>query len=192
MTRSAWGRHSMTVSSLLSYCLATPSATFFRLPARKCSTTAETTYEAGPSSSTLIAAWCVLQTAVVGHNDRELWFFVGLSVMWIVCGSGSQAVAAPISETRVGELMCGLLRCIRAIHQARHSTAQNQTFSAALSTSRLAEGSDRWYLEHPNLPKRATCESPLSHPFPVFISSSSGVFVTLPPSRFPRLSLVWC
>ena len=35
-------------------------------------------------------------------------------MMWIVCGSGSYAVAAPISETRVGELVCGLLRCIRA------------------------------------------------------------------------------
>ena len=61
------GRHSMTVSSLLAYCIATPSAriagspsmrkiTFFRLHARKCSTTAETTYVAGPFSSTLIAA----------------------------------------------------------------------------------------------------------------------------------------
>ena len=106
--------------------------TFFRLHARKCSTTAETTYVAGPFSSTLIAAimprtmskhvedgeqllaWGVRHKTVVGHDDRELWFFVGLSVIWIVCGSGSYAVAASFSETRVCELVRGLLRCIRA------------------------------------------------------------------------------
>ena len=60
-------------------------------------------------------AWCVLHKAAVGYDDGELWFFVWLSVMWTVCGSGSYAVAAPISGACVWvcELARGLLRCIR-------------------------------------------------------------------------------
>ena len=136
------GRNSMTVSSLMACCIATPNAripssptmrkiTFFRRHARKCSTTAETTFVAGHFSSTLIAAiipramsstskmlknslpGAFLRKTEVGHDDRELKFFVGLYVMRIGCGSGSYAVAAPVSETRVCEPLRGLLRHIR-------------------------------------------------------------------------------
>ena len=57
-------------------------------------------------------ARCILHTAVLRHDDRKLWLFVWLSVVWIVCSSGSHAVAAPVAETRVREVVRGLLRWI--------------------------------------------------------------------------------
>ena len=38
--------------------------------------------------------------------------FVWLSVMWIISSSGSHTIAAPVSETRVRELVRGLIRWI--------------------------------------------------------------------------------
>ena len=80
----------------------------------------------------------------VDHDDRELWFFVWSSVMWIVCGSGSHAVAAPDAETRVHELVRGLLRCIWTDGNALTSgfPVFLSSLSAALSMFQLAEGSD--------------------------------------------------
>ena len=89
--------------------------TFFPLHARKCSTTAETTYAPGPFSSTLISAIMPMamssipknennslpgascakqQSAMMIGNSGSLY---GLSVMGIVCGSGSHAIAAASS-----------------------------------------------------------------------------------------------
>ena len=69
-----------------------------------------------------------------------LFLAVPPSVMWIASSSGSDAVAAPVSEPRVRELVRGLLRWIwtnwnalsfppelaRVIHQAHHFTTPNQ------------------------------------------------------------------
>ena len=68
--------------------------------------------------------------------------------MWIVSSSGSQAIAAPVSETRVREFVRGLLRWIwnslsfplelaRVIHQAHHivcpTMATVETHSVVIS-----------------------------------------------------------
>ena len=66
-----------------------------------------------PSVELIVQVLLQSHKTVVGHDDRELWFFVWLSVMWIICGSGSHAVAAPVAETRVRELVSGFLSCIR-------------------------------------------------------------------------------
>ena len=85
--------------------------------ARKCSTTAETPY---------LDADCRHHAkSIVDHvQDREQLlarcilhetsrFLVGLPVVWIVGGSSAYAVAASVAETRVGELVRGLLRYTR-------------------------------------------------------------------------------
>ena len=75
--------------------------------------------------------------------------FVSLSVMWIVSSSGSHAVAARGSETRVRELVRGFLcdldqlRCsstwlsfspelARVIHETHHFTTPNQVLFASV------------------------------------------------------------
>ena len=153
-----------------------------------------TAYVAGPLSSALIAAimpramssiskivnnsfaWCVLHEAVVDRGTLDLCRVVcdvDRPQLWLVrsgctnfgnsCGVSSWA-AFPL-HSGPWERSC----LVRVLHQAPHSTAPNQALRAALSTSCLAEGSDRWNFQHPNLPKRATYESPLSHPFTVFL-----------------------
>ena len=51
-----------------------------------------------------LLAWCDLHKTVVGHDDRELWLFV-----WIVSSSCSHAVAAPVTETLVRNLVRSFL-----------------------------------------------------------------------------------
>ena len=135
------GRHSMTVSSLLAYCIATQCTDCrFAIDAEDylltsscsqvfdhsrdyesswplflhadCRHHAESNVQHVQDCEQLLA-WCVLHETSAGHDVRELWFFVWLSVMWIVCGSGSHAAAAPVLETCECELVRGLLRCIR-------------------------------------------------------------------------------
>ena len=107
------GRHSMTGSSLLAYCIATPSARIAGSPSMRkinlfpspcsqvfdhrrdyvcswsiflntdCCHHAESNVQHVQDGEQLLSR-CVLHETVVGHDDRELWFFVWLSVMWIV------------------------------------------------------------------------------------------------------------
>ena len=72
--------------------------------------------------------------------------FVWLSVVWIVSSSGSHAEAAAVSETRMGELVRGLLRWLwtnwdalssppelaRVTHQAHHFTTPHRALFASV------------------------------------------------------------
>ena len=135
MVRNTWVDNSMTVSSLRACRIATPSARIAGSPSMRkipffrpvlasvcdhwrdhvcsqpmffhadCRHHAESFVQHAQDREQLLA-WCVLHKAVVGHDDGELWFFVWMSVMWIVCGSGSHAVAARGSETCVCVSSC--------------------------------------------------------------------------------------
>ena len=82
--------------------------------------------------------------------------------MWIVCGSGSRAVAAPVAETRVRELVRGFLRCIRTDVNALASG-----FPLFLSWFERHSTTSRWL-------RASSWESPWSHPSSVLISSSDS------------------
>ena len=231
------GRHSMTVPSLLAYCIAAPGARIAGSPSADhllplpCSQVFDHRRDYGSSWPLFLhtdcchhaesnvsnvknreefTARCILHKAVVRHDNRELWLIVWLSVMWIVCGSGSHAVAAPVAVTRVREHVRGFLRCIRTdgnalssgfsfppelvrvVLQAHHSITPNRALSAALSMFQLGARQDLRNHVHQNLLKRALGEPPGCHPFPAFPSSSSGVFVFLHLMQSPRWPWVSC
>ena len=182
--------------------------TFLRPHARRCSTTAETAYVAGPFSITLIAAIMpramssiskiVNNTLLVRPARSRSWpWWSGTLVLyrfvcdvdrmrlWLVrsgftnfgnsCG-WARAWLSPLHSNRLerfGSWLSYLPELVRVLHQAHHSTTPNRASSAALSTSRLQAP-----MGQPNLLERATYDSPSSHRFLVFLTSS-GVFVSL-------------
>ena len=102
------GRHSMTACSLLTHCIASPSARMAGSPSSSTRRSHAESHVQHIQGREQFTARCILQESVI----RELWFFVWLAVMWIVCDSDSHAADAPVAETRVRELVRGLLRCI--------------------------------------------------------------------------------
>ena len=122
--------------------------------------------------------------------------------MWIVRSSSSHAVAAPVAETRVRELVLDLDQLgrsflwlsfppglVRVIHQAHHSTTPCQVLFSALSMFQLGARQDLWNHVHQILLNRTLGEPTGCHPFPAFPSSSSGAFVFLQLIPSPRFAM---